>query len=138
MHSPRNAIRQYPPSPPLSHASHASNESLRALELTEGPIDISRNVRPGRSYSISGFDFQADLLPLSASLSEPDRGSEAGGEKSISLLNGEHVLLYYYTLDPFHCYKRYCTLRRAAGKYLSLTLSHVTGHQKRQIGSGIL
>lgn len=93
MHSPRNTIRQYPPSPPLSHSSHDSNESLRALELMEGPIDVSRNVRPGRSYSISGFDFQADLLPLSASLSEPDRGSEAGGEKSISLLNGEHVLL---------------------------------------------
>ena len=91
MHSPRNVIRQYPPSPPRSHSSHDSNESLRALELSEGPIDVSRNVRPGRSYSMSGFDFQADLLPLSASLSEPDRGSEVGGEKSISLLNGMYL-----------------------------------------------
>lgn len=47
-------------------------------------------------------------------------------------------MFYYYHIEPLSLLQRYCTLRRAAGKYVSLTLSHVTEHQKRQIGSGIL
>lgn len=43
-----------------------------------------------RSYSISGFDFQRDLLPLSASLSEPDTTTFGEiGEKDITLLHGK-------------------------------------------------
>lgn len=41
-----------------------------------------------RSYSMSGFDFQRDLLPLSSSLSEPDTTSFGeSGEKNITLLH---------------------------------------------------
>ena len=43
-----------------------------------------------RSFSFSGFDFQADLFPLSATVSEgeaPLRESP-GAEKSISLIHG--------------------------------------------------
>ena len=39
---------------------------------------------PHSALSFSGFDFQRDLLPLSASLSEPD----GLAEKSIGLLQG--------------------------------------------------
>ena len=66
---------------------------------------------------MSGFDFQADLLPLSASLSEPDRGSEVGGEKSISLLNGMY-LPYTTRHIPLTLSKRYCPLCWSTGKYL--------------------
>ncbi|KAI0818760.1 amino acid permease-domain-containing protein [Irpex lacteus] len=40
----------------------------------------------GRSYSVSGFDFQNDLLPLSASLSEPESISAESKEKHIGLV----------------------------------------------------
>jgi len=90
LRSPINSTT-YPPSPPLSRHSNDSDDSdaLRALELSEGPLGAD-HVRPrrGRSYSSTGFDFQLDLLPLSASLSEPDTSRTDGGEKSISLLNG--------------------------------------------------
>jgi hypothetical protein len=103
LRSPRNTRQQYPPSPPLSsRSSNDSNDSLRALELSDGPIDATRlglgataassssATRAARSYSFSGFDFQQDLLPLSTSLSEPERGGGEGGvgEKSIGLVNG--------------------------------------------------
>ena len=88
MKSPRGAARQYPPSPPLSHRSNDSDDSLRALELSDGPI-APRNAR-GRSYSLSGFDFQQDLLPLAASVSAADDGRAeiVGGGKDVSLLHG--------------------------------------------------
>lgn len=45
-------------------------------------------VNSGRSYSVSGFEF--DLLPLTASMADTEivQGSH-GGEKNIGLLNGE-------------------------------------------------
>ena len=88
MKSPRGAAMQYPPSPPLSHHSNDSDDSLRALELSDGPI-APRNAR-GRSYSLSGFDFQQDLLPLAASVSATDdgRAEVVGGGKDVSLLHG--------------------------------------------------
>jgi hypothetical protein len=61
-----------------------SDDSLRALELTEEP----GSPRRGRSYSISGFDFQHDLLPLSASLSEPETLHGESAEKNLGLFNG--------------------------------------------------
>ena len=69
--------------------SGESEDSLRALELSEGPL-LADSLRPtrGRSYSVSGFDFQNDLLPLSSSLSEPDDGRAESREKNISLANG--------------------------------------------------
>ncbi|KAF9246106.1 amino acid permease-domain-containing protein [Melanogaster broomeanus] len=83
----------YPISPPrhLKSQSNDSTESLRHLELSDGPM---RAVGAGharqRSFSFTGFDFQADLLPLSASVSEPDSsfGEGPGSEKSISLVHG--------------------------------------------------
>ncbi|KAG2111595.1 amino acid permease-domain-containing protein [Suillus discolor] len=69
-----------------ARASHDSSDSLRNLELSEGPIaERGRS----RSYSLTGFDFQRDLLPLSSSLSEPDTTSFGeSGEKNITLLHG--------------------------------------------------
>ncbi|KAG2753221.1 L-methionine transporter [Suillus brevipes Sb2] len=67
-------------------ASNDSSDSLRNLELSEGPM--SERVR-SRSYSLTGFDFQRDLLPLSSSLSEPDTTAFGeSGEKNITLLHG--------------------------------------------------
>jgi hypothetical protein len=80
-------------SPLRSRSSHDSDDSLRALELLEGaaPRALSR----ARSFSISGFGFERDLLPLSASLSEPDEIRGVIGEKNIGLINGkpEHASL---------------------------------------------
>jgi hypothetical protein len=74
-----------PSNSPPSRRSNDSDDSLRALELAEGPIDSSRR---GRSYSISGFDFQHDLLPLSSSLSEPEAVHGEQAEKNLGLFNG--------------------------------------------------
>lgn len=63
----------YPPTP-LSRHSTDSDDSLRALELSDGPSTYRRyGIRPHvknssltfsrpRSYSVSGFDFQHDLV----------------------------------------------------------------------------
>ncbi|KAG1756731.1 amino acid permease-domain-containing protein [Suillus paluster] len=66
-------------------SANDSSDSLRNLELSEGPM--SERGRP-RSYSITGFDFQRDLLPLSSSLSEPDTSRGESGQKDITLLHG--------------------------------------------------
>lgn len=88
--SPRSPRTQAYVSPPYSRSSAESDDSLRALELSEGPLlhEVPRTAR-GRSYSVAGFDFQRDLLPLSASLSEPETVREPR-EKNIGLINGEH------------------------------------------------
>jgi hypothetical protein len=80
-------------SPLRSRSSHDSDDSLRALELLEGAAPRALNRE--RSFSISGFGFERDLLPLSASLSEPDEIRGVIGEKSIGLINGkpEHASL---------------------------------------------
>ncbi|KAF8163330.1 L-methionine transporter [Crassisporium funariophilum] len=78
----------YPPSPPLSRHSHDSDDSLRALEVSEGPATNPQRIGRGRSYSVSGFDFQRDLLPLSASVTDPGNIHGEGSEKSIGLMNG--------------------------------------------------
>ncbi|CAL1704464.1 unnamed protein product [Somion occarium] len=84
--SPRSPLSQAYDSPPYLRSSHESDDSLRELEFSEGPLLAEPRSR-GRSYSVSGFDFERDLLPLSSSLSEPDvqRGP---GEKHIGLVNG--------------------------------------------------
>ena len=89
--SPRSATSQiYSPSIRSSRISEDSDDSLRDLELSEGPL-LAENPRPirGRSYSMSGFDFQHDLLPLSACLSEPDEVHLESNEKRLGLVNGE-------------------------------------------------
>lgn len=74
-------LRSYPESPTLSpRNSTDSDTSLRALEISQGPASSSRRGRgyarifrvdwlkelnlfsSGRSYSLSGFDFQRDLV----------------------------------------------------------------------------
>lgn len=88
--SPRSPRNQAYASPPYSRSSTESDDSLRALELSEGPLlhEGPRSAR-SRSYSVAGFDFQRDLLPLSASLSEPETLREPK-EKTIGLINGAH------------------------------------------------
>lgn len=92
--SPRSPRNQAYVSPPYSRSSTESDDSLRALEYSEGPLlhEVPTSAR-GRSYSVAGFDFQRDLLPLSSSLSEPETVREPR-EKNIGLINGE-------TLTPF-------------------------------------
>ncbi|KAJ7905540.1 L-methionine transporter [Mycena olivaceomarginata] len=85
-YAPLRSPRDYP-SPPLSRHSHDSDDSLRALEISDGPLEQPTRFGRGRSYSVSGFEF--DLLPLSASVADPEiiQGENAG-EKSIGLVNG--------------------------------------------------
>ena len=79
------------PSPPLSHGSFDSDvDELRALELSDGPRSAGgpRRGGRGRSFSLSGFGFENDLLPLTSSLDASEEVRTPGAEKSISLLNG--------------------------------------------------
>ncbi|KIP09584.1 hypothetical protein PHLGIDRAFT_28939 [Phlebiopsis gigantea 11061_1 CR5-6] len=72
-----------------SRASQDSDDSLRALELSEGPLLAETPLTSrARSYSVSGFDFQNDLLPLTASLSESESVPLESKEKHIGLVNG--------------------------------------------------
>ncbi|KAI0331152.1 amino acid transporter [Cubamyces sp. BRFM 1775] len=90
LRSPRSATSQiYSPSIRSSRISEDSDDSLRDLELSEGPL-LAENPRPTRprSYSVTGFDFQHELLPLSASLSEPGEIHPEAHEKRLGLVNG--------------------------------------------------
>lgn len=69
-----------------SRSSHDSDDSLAALELLEGAASTAH--RRARSFSGSHFGFERDLLPLSASLSEPEEVRSVSGEKTIGLING--------------------------------------------------
>jgi hypothetical protein len=73
------------PSPPESEGSRGSEESLRALELADGPLAPPRRVR---SYSMAALDFQTELLPLSASAEEDAPARQEPVEKNISVVNG--------------------------------------------------
>lgn len=79
----------YPPSSPVihRHSNESDEDSLRALEISDGPAIAPRFGR-GRSYSGSGFEFQHDLLPLSTSLTDPDIVHRTSSEKSVGLING--------------------------------------------------
>ncbi|EAU88480.2 L-methionine transporter [Coprinopsis cinerea okayama7 len=81
----RSPTKQYAS---LSSPRHSqdSDDSLRALEISHDPIQ--GQTRRGRAYSFTGFDFQHDLLPLSASVTEPGFHSTEGTEKSVGLING--------------------------------------------------
>lgn len=95
LRSPRSAISPiYSPSIRSSRISEDSDDSLRDLELSDGPLlaETTRPLRP-RSYSVSGFDFQHDLLPLSSSLSEPDQIHPESHEKRLGLVNGASSVL---------------------------------------------
>lgn len=99
LRSPRSAISPiYSPSIRSSRISEDSDDSLRDLELSDGPLlaETTRPLRP-RSYSVSGFDFQHDLLPLSASLSEPDQIHPESHEKRLGLVNGACAVLWCIT-----------------------------------------
>ncbi|EIW85159.1 L-methionine transporter [Coniophora puteana RWD-64-598 SS2] len=67
------------------HHSDDSTDSLRDLELTPGPAGAGRQEE---GLSFSGFDFQRDLLPLSATLNEADYTREHGSEKNINVIHG--------------------------------------------------
>ncbi|KAJ7172437.1 L-methionine transporter [Mycena filopes] len=86
---PLRSPRDYP-SPPSSRNSES--DSLRALEVSDGPEIPPTRFGRGRSYSVSGFEF--DLLPLSASVADPElMQGENGGEKSIGLVNGVALIV---------------------------------------------
>jgi len=76
-------------------SSHDSDDSLRALELTEGPskypvgLNGSRT-HASRSYSVSGFQFEPDLFQLTSTLDDPseDRSGELGEKKQIGFMKG--------------------------------------------------
>ena len=86
-----NDAKRYP-SPPLSHGGSFDSDAdeLRALELADGPVSAGgpRRGGRGRSFSLSGFAFENDLLPLTSSLDASEEVRTPGAEKSISLLNG--------------------------------------------------
>lgn len=139
-HSSRSHA-QYSASPSLSRSSHDSDDSLRALELSDGPIKLSTMGTRARSFSMGGFNFEQDLLPLSTSLSDPGAsGSGAHGESNINLVSGMCTIIYYrnhFSQRPPTC-KRYRSHCRTAGKLLTF------GRKSRddillalQIGSGI-
>ncbi|SJL00429.1 uncharacterized protein ARMOST_03742 [Armillaria ostoyae] len=87
LRSPLNG--DYTTSPTLSpRNSRDSEDSLRNLEISEGPLATPPSYGRGRSYSVNGFDFQQDLLPLSSSLTDPELVASESGEKNIGLLNG--------------------------------------------------
>lgn len=95
-HSSRSHA-QYSASPSLSRSSHDSDDSLRALELSDGPIKLSTMGTRARSFSMGGFNFEQDLLPLSTSLSDPvASGSGAHGERSINLVSGMCTIIHYH------------------------------------------
>src|SRR6202021_737484 len=75
------------PRSPLARRSNDSEDSLRALEMSDGP-QASSHGRHARSYSVTGFEFQHDLLPLTASLSEPESLLGERGDKNINLGGG--------------------------------------------------
>jgi hypothetical protein len=85
-------------SPLRSRSSHDSDDSLRALELLDG---VAPRTLHRRSFSGSSFGLERDLLPLSASLSEPDEVRSIIGEKSIGLTNGTPVALNFECQDIF-------------------------------------
>ncbi|PFH54321.1 hypothetical protein AMATHDRAFT_186220 [Amanita thiersii Skay4041] len=92
-HSPPvNTPEPYPPSPPLSRPSDESDDSLRALEFSDGSALVTSRFSRGRSYSITGFDFQRDLLPLSSTLTEPEIIRESN-DKNITLINGIALII---------------------------------------------
>ncbi|KAJ7097894.1 L-methionine transporter [Mycena belliarum] len=83
------------PSPPSSrHSRDSGSDSLRALEISDGPVEVPATRfgrgRSTRAHSISGFGgFEFDLLPLSASLADPEMvQGENAGEKNLGLVNG--------------------------------------------------
>ncbi|KAJ3564294.1 hypothetical protein NP233_g8392 [Leucocoprinus birnbaumii] len=89
----RSPLRNHSSSSPR-HSSHDSEESLRALELEEGPATtLAQGSSRTRSYSVSGFNFQDDLLPLTASVTEPviSRGHGLGLVNGIALCVGLQI-----------------------------------------------
>ena len=98
--SPLHNTGRYP-SPPHSRSSYESDDSLRALELSEG-LAPNTHPRRERSYSIAGFGFERDLLPLSASVSERDEVLISSNDKDISLMNGKPTSIYAL-LDCYGC-----------------------------------
>lgn len=76
-------------------SSHDSDDSLRALELTEGPsgYPAGRNrssMHLTRSYSLSGFQFEPDFFQLTSTLDDPDdvKSGELGEKKQIGFMKG--------------------------------------------------
>jgi hypothetical protein len=88
-HSRPPRSRGYPSPPDSPRSSHDSNDSLRALELSDGPSQLPlRGADRVRSYSMVGVDFQAELLPLSASREATVAPGAEVVEKNIGVVKG--------------------------------------------------
>ncbi|KAH8833666.1 Non-repetitive/WGA-negative nucleoporin C-terminal-domain-containing protein [Flagelloscypha sp. PMI_526] len=89
-------VHESPENQPLtlgSRDSTDSEESLRALEVSDGPqaLPTTRFAPRGRSYSVSGFDFE--ILPLSASLSNPEDLASPSIEKNIGVFKAIGIIV---------------------------------------------
>ena len=95
-------------------SSHDSDDSLRALELTEGPSGYPAHLNSSsthlhKSYSVSGFQFEPDLFQLTSTLD--DSGDVASGElgekkqigfmKGVALCVGLQVRTFPFISSPF-------------------------------------
>lgn len=69
----------------FSTSSSGSGASLRALEMSDGPIKLDR--RPSNASNLSALEYRPDLLPLTLS-EEAERADDAGMEKTVGLVNG--------------------------------------------------
>jgi hypothetical protein len=121
-------------SPRRSRSSNDSDDSLRALELLDGAKSPNRS----RSFSISSLGFERDLLPLSASLSEPDEVRGIIREKNIGLINGKPMCITLKPNDHGFFFSRRCLGRRFTGELNFNLVSSRAVDLFVQIGSGIL
>ena len=95
-HAPQNSqIRPMDSGNYSPRSSHDSDDSLRALELTEGPSGYPAGLstprtHTSRSYSVSGFEFEPDLFQLTSTLDDPGekRSGELGEKKQIGFMKG--------------------------------------------------
>ncbi|KAG8985900.1 hypothetical protein FRB94_004922 [Tulasnella sp. JGI-2019a] len=73
----------------FSNASSSSNSgtSLRALEMSDGPIKVDMNRRGSFMSNLSGPEYRPDLLPLTLS-EDVEKDDEVVMEKTVGLVNG--------------------------------------------------
>ncbi|KAG8855164.1 hypothetical protein FRB96_007202 [Tulasnella sp. 330] len=74
----------------FSNASSSSNSgaSLRALEMSDGPIQANPHRRGSLVSSLSGLEYRPDLLPLTLS-EDVERREDVVMEKTVGLVNGK-------------------------------------------------
>ena len=122
-------------------SSHDSDDSLRALELTEGPSGYpvglnSSSTHLPRSRSASGFQFEPDLFQLTTTLDDPAgvTSGELGEKKQIGFMKGVALCVglqvwtlsfisspFSFTYPPFRLDPVYCMRSNPLLTLISLT-----------------